>query len=184
MGLYNMLFGVNVLAPVLKAMLDLDEFGEWKTGRFRDIYLAEGGEKIIVFTRNGGGNRICDKYATESEVLACKECHWIYDLDTCPVRACITLKKHPLYVRDWDDDFDETYAYFEFNVPEAYKPLTRKLFKWQGEPKAIRQKFEEIIQEIEGMSREELEKDPRFKPIISALKQIAGQTDNEPLNGG
>jgi RecJ-like exonuclease len=168
------LFGVNVLTPVLKAMLDLDEFGEWKTGRFRDIFLTEGGDKIVVYTRNGGGNRTCEKCPTEEEVLACKECNWIFDQETCPVRACITLKKHPYYVRDWDDEYDETYAYFEFNVPEAYKPLTRKLYKWQGEPKTVSQRFNEIAREIEKMGREELEKDPRFKPIVAVLKDIAG----------
>jgi len=170
-GLYNVLFGENRLAPVLKAMLELDEFGEWKTGRYRDIFLDEGGKVILLYTRNGGGNRECDTFTAPEDIEKCQGCDW-WDKDTCPARACVVLKKHPCYIEDWDDDFDPTYAYFKFKVPEKYRELAEKLFKWQGTPKTISQKFDEITKEIKSKSREELEKDPRFKPLIEALKRI------------
>lgn len=134
MSLYNMLFGQNPAAPILKAALNLDgqspenfderfrelsdswgeidiyseagrnfiketqEFGYFPTGRFRDIYFEneEGKEpKIILYTRNGGGNREYYEYVFE------------------------LLSSHPLYIQDYDDDFDSTYAYIEFKAPES-----------------------------------------------------------------
>jgi hypothetical protein len=133
MSLYNMLFGQNPASPILIASLNLDnqapegweekyqeicdswgepdihsekgqalmkeckELGYYPTGRFRDIYFEyeEGKEpKIVLYTRNGGGNR--DWY------------QYVFEL----------LSNHPLYIQDYDDDFDSTYAYIEFKAPE------------------------------------------------------------------
>ena len=132
MSLYNMLFGQNPAAGILTSALSLDtnkpedwdslfeaasdKWGEfdpysekgselikksieakyYPTGRFRDIFYQheEGSDpKIVLYTRNGGGNR--DYY------------QWVFDL----------LSKHPLYIQDYDDDFDCTYAYIEFKAP-------------------------------------------------------------------
>jgi hypothetical protein len=134
MSLYNMLFGQNPATPILMAALNLDneapvnwdqrfnelsddwgeldlyseggqalmkeakEMGYYPTGRFRDIYFEheEGSEpKIILYTRNGGGNREYYQY--------------VFDL----------LENHPLHICDYDDDFDSTYAYIEFQAPES-----------------------------------------------------------------
>lgn len=134
MSLYNMLFGQNPASPILMAALNLDnqapenweerfnelsdswgeldlyseggqtlmkeakEIGYYPTGRFRDIYFEneEGKEpKIILYTRNGGGNREYYQY--------------VFDL----------LENHPLHICDYDDEFDSTYAYIEFQAPES-----------------------------------------------------------------
>lgn len=50
-----MLFGVNAAAPMLLAVLDLDE---GKVGRFRNAFVTSEKE-IAIYTRNGGGNREC-----------------------------------------------------------------------------------------------------------------------------
>lgn len=130
MSLYNMLFGINPASSLLKQALDLDNqspenfnermeefYDDWSydwdstkaqallkeaidakyypTGRFRDIYFENEDEpKIILYTRNGGGNR--DSY------------QYVFEL----------LSQHPLYIRDYDDDFDTTYAYIEFKAPQ------------------------------------------------------------------
>ena len=112
MGMYNLLFGENSKANELKALLGLDqvkieipdepderfvnqcvEDKIWPTGRYRDIYVADG--KIILYTRNGGGNR--DDY------------WWVFEI----------LKQHPNYIADYDDDFDNTYASIEFSIPST-----------------------------------------------------------------
>lgn len=98
--MYNMLFGTNELALELLNILNLktEDFG-----RFRDCYLSEDRTKIIVFTRCGGGNREDYDYVFEE------------------------IKEHPLYIRDYDDSFDCTYASIEFNMPkeklEHYKNI-------------------------------------------------------------
>lgn len=127
-----MLFGQNPASPILMAALNLDnqapenwnerfekisdswgepdldsiegqalmkeakDLGYFPIGRFRDIYFEnEGTPKIILYTRNGGGNREYYQY--------------VFDL----------LENHPLYITDYDDDFDSTYAYIEFKAPES-----------------------------------------------------------------
>jgi len=95
MSLYNLMNGVNNFTPALLAILGLSEDD---IPRFRDISLIDEGTKIELFTRQGGGNRETDYIAEANEKLT----------------------KHPNYLRDYDDDFDCTYAYFEFSVPEEY----------------------------------------------------------------
>jgi len=155
-------------------MLELDKFGEWKTGRYRDIFLDDEGKTIVLFTRNGGGNRECEYFTDPEEIEKCEGCDW-WNKDTCPARACVVLKKHPYYIEDWDDDFDCTYAYFKFRVPEQHRELSEKLYKLQGAPGSVSEKFEGILKEIKSMSREELERDPRFQPIVAILKHITGE---------
>lgn len=63
-------------------------------GRFRDCFLNEK-LQIVVYTRNGGGNREAYESVTNE------------------------LRGHPQYVEDFDDDFDCTFAYYVFNVPTS-----------------------------------------------------------------
>lgn len=86
-----MVFGVNQNYKIFLAMLGL------KTedcGRFRDCYSQD--NKIIIYTRNGGGNR--EDYQKTINKLA----------------------KHKNYLKDYDDNFDCTYCYIEFSIPKEY----------------------------------------------------------------
>lgn len=64
--------------------------------RFRDCFLSDDNERIVIFTRVGGGNRNCGFGEEE-------------------------LYKDFNFVKTYDDDFDSTYGYYEFNVPEKWK---------------------------------------------------------------
>ncbi len=90
MSLYNMLFGVNQLAPVLLAALGLSRD---QVPRFRDCYVDGEKKQIVIHTRTGGGNR--EDYQDENDELCA----------------------HPQYLHDEDDDFDSTYADFYFSFP-------------------------------------------------------------------
>lgn len=138
MSLYNLLFGTNPVAPLLLKVLDLKEED---VGRFRDAYLEK--RKIVIFTRNGGGNRE----------------HWDFTYEDyeegpdCPCPGCaIThkLPEHSNYVRDYDDDFDSTYAYIEFSIPDKYKELFAALQATQKEPvpTKVGEKFLRLIEEL------------------------------------
>jgi hypothetical protein len=70
--------------------------------RFRDCFLTDDFKHILIFTRVGGNNRNCGFGEEE-------------------------LYKDPNFVRTYDDDFDNTYGYYEFSVPE----------KWQADFDAI-----------------------------------------------
>lgn len=121
MSLYNMLLGANQLSPVLLEILDMGPNGEYSNGRFRDIELVEDGAQIMLYTRDGGGNR-----------------------DFAP-----DWSKHPNYLYDEDDDFDCTYCYIYFSVPEEYKELCAFLASESTEPpQTVSEKFEELISRL------------------------------------
>ncbi len=167
MGLYNVLHGVNASSEELLSMLDLGT--KYPIGRFRDIWVSEDGEKIILFTRNGGGNREC--YANERCGTNDPDC--FYDSPIyCPVIANRELKKHPNYLKDYDDDYDCTYAYFEFSVPDSFKERVKEIARQQGRPKTLKEKSDEVIEEMQTMPKEKFEKDPRFKPLVDVLKKV------------
>lgn len=138
MSLYNQLLGVNPLAGPLMSLLKL---GTSDVGRFRDCYprRTDNGEiRIVIFTRNGGGNR--------DDHLAVFE----------------RLRAHPQYLRDWDDDFDSTYASIEFLVPVQFAEMVRRM-----------------VLIVETNAPETLEPPMvRFKALIDKLKASDGQSDD------
>lgn len=93
MSLYNRLFGENKDATALLGMINCtrDDFM-----RYRDVHLNKAGTIITVTARIGGNNR--KKYG--------------YILNN--------IRKNIHYKRDFDDNFDNTYAYIQFSVPEEY----------------------------------------------------------------
>lgn len=143
MSLYNLLFGVNQDADELLKMLNLteDDFG-----RFRDAYLNENGTNIIVYTRCGGGNR--DYYEG----------------------VFLKMEKHPEYVTDYDDNYDCTYAYFVFNVPEKFKKQA-KLMSDKTKPKSIHEKFQEAVDDMDKKG-EDSEYAKKIKPTIDKIKEV------------
>lgn len=93
MSLYNRLFGENPDATALLGMLSLTRKD---FERYRDVYLNKGGTRIIVVARIGGTQKKYYKHVFK------------------------TIKKHPNYIKNYDDEFDQTYTYFEFSIPEKY----------------------------------------------------------------
>ena len=103
-GLYNLLCGVNPATFLILPMLDKHP-DEYP--RFRDCFVNEENQ-IVVYTRVGGGNRNCGFNEEE-------------------------LYKDPNFVNTYDDDFDNTYGYYVFNVPEKWKSDFDKIMK-EGKP--------------------------------------------------
>lgn len=93
MSLYNMMFGFNPACILLMPMLGRRE-NEYP--RFRDCYLSDDKEHIVIYTRVGGNNRDCG-FGEDA----------LYD--------------DPNFYRTYDDDYDNTYASYEFNVPEKWR---------------------------------------------------------------
>lgn len=150
-------------------MLGLDLPNGAKLGRFRDAWVNEDGTKIIVFTRNGGGNREC------WELDGCKGDQ--HDPD-CMVTVINGLRKHPNYAMDYDDDFDSTYAYFEFTVPEKFKDFVKALATGEKE-KSLLEKTNEVLEEMKKMTPEQLKQDARFKPLAEVLQKIIAVKEKE-----
>ena len=92
MSLYNMVNGYNPSVFLILPMLGKQR-GEYP--RFRDCFINDDGN-ILVYTRVGGGNRECG-YGEEK----------LYD--------------NPNFIKTYDDEYDTTYGYYEFSVPEKWK---------------------------------------------------------------
>jgi hypothetical protein len=116
MSMYGMVFGGE--NPTARALLKILEITN--VGRFRDGWVERGedGEPVIaIYTRNGGGNRdcFCDDYEPDSHPRG----------GVCLAYVIAQLGKHPLYLRDADDKFDQTYATFYFRCPEGFEDILR-----------------------------------------------------------
>lgn len=146
MSLYNILFGINEEMPVLLGMIGVNtEYFE----RFRDVDLINGANTIRVMTRLGGGNRPDYKSTWKK------------------------IRKHELYVKDYDDDFDETYAYIEYKIPEKYQETAKKMFK--GEPMSFKERFEK---ELEDMNKPETEASRRAEEIAKKITDAIDSGEN------
>jgi len=120
----------------------------WPTGRFRDIYLSNDGKKIVLFTRNGGGNRSSYNYVFE------------------------ILKRHPNYVTDYDDDFDSTYASIEFSVPQKFieNGFVEMLMAYgAGQPETPMLRFKKLIERIGSGKADD---DPDVKRALDVTAKL------------
>lgn len=126
MSLYNTLFGVNSLTPILLQIAGIDMS---EIARFRDCYIKEG--DVIIYTRTGGGNREC--YSSNDEHSDCY--HTFND----------KLTEKPNFVTDYDDDFDSTYAYFVFAPLAQYKDLAISL---ESNEPGVGEKFSDLIEKM------------------------------------
>ena len=93
MSLYNMINGVNPSTFYFLPMLGKhpDEYP-----RFRDCFIGEDENSIVILTRVGGNNRNCGFGEEE-------------------------LYNHPNFIKTYDDDFDDTYGYYVFSIPDEWK---------------------------------------------------------------
>lgn len=144
MSLYNLMHGENANADALLEMLNLTKAD---TGRFRDIFLNGDGTVIRLLTRNGGGNR--EEYQGVMDALAA----------------------NANYVRDYDDEYDRTYAYVEFNVPTAYRGVCASLADGRKDT-TLKEKTDAVIHEMKSMTEEQMESDPRFSHFVKVMKAI------------
>lgn len=151
MSLYNTLHGQNKDTDLLLGTLDLSD-----VARFRDIYLNADGTKIILYTRTGGENR--KAYSGFFE----------------------TIRKHPCYIGDYDDDFDKTYAYIEFKIPKRYQEVCKTLATGE-EPETIHEKFEKTLNELKSMSAVEVVLDKRFKPMMEMFNKLSDPNNTQTI---
>lgn len=93
MSLYNMVNGFNPACVLFMPMLGRTQH---EYPRFRDCFISDDKEHIVIYTRVGGGNRDCG-YGEEE------------------------LYKDPNFVKTYDDEYDSTYGYYEFRVPDEWK---------------------------------------------------------------
>lgn len=116
MSLYNMINGFNPACVFIMPMLGRKQ-DEYP--RFRDCFVEDG--KIAIYTRVGGNNRGCG-YGEEE------------------------LYKDPNFVSSYDDEFDNTYATYLFNVPEKWKDDFDKILNSDWEH--VSEKYKKYLAEF------------------------------------
>lgn len=208
MSLYNVIFGTDPLAPLLTGLIQEVEPVDF--GRFRDAYLVnEGGEAMIaIYTRNGGGNRdhwardihympgeepscIWDESAGESGMWAinpyCDQEHEpvLKEGPDCDCTGCtITyrLPKHPLYVRDYDDGFDRTYATILFRLPADLDEEIKKALALATTPESQRPEgaWKDLIAGLEKERPEDIQGEGRGHAAARALLRFFQERKPQP----
>ena len=143
MSLYNQLFGENENATALLGMIEITR-NDFQ--RYRDVWLNKDATIITVLTRIGGGNR--------------KEYKKVYE----------NIRQNKFYVKDFDDNFDETYAYIKFRVPEKYKYTCEKIAP-KEEHLSIKEMFDKEIAESKNPNS------PAFKRMEEIAQKIIDQID-------
>lgn len=134
MSLYNLVCGNNPLYTLLHAILST-EAALPDIPRYRDTFTRLYGDalRIVIHTRTGGGNR--EGYAEENAALA----------------------QHPLYLGDSDDEFDSTFADFEFAVPPQWSSRVKRLHELLSSHSkfcAPREKFARALDNMNGTASE------------------------------
>lgn len=149
-NMYNQMHGENKDAVALLGMIGCTRE---MFCRYRDTYICDNGNNIIVYTRLGGSNR--PDYKETIEII----------------------RTNPNYLEDYDDDFDETYAYFKFKVPENYLDTTKKMYK--GEPETIKQKFDRELEDMNKPGTEAYERAQRMAKFFeNAINNDDGSNGN------
>lgn len=129
MSLYDIAVGTHPAMGVLLAALGATDEGKISLiPRLRDVYLYP--EEIRILTRTGGGNR--DEYAVDND--------WLRSFDN--------------FLRDWDDEYDSTYAWWAYSWPDAWRPQLQHMLETIQEeapelmPESLRAPFEAAIGRI------------------------------------
>lgn len=115
MSLYNLIFGFSAACFCLLPMLGRKEE---EYPRFRDCFLGDNKDTIVIYTRVGGDNRESG-YGEEK------------------------LYKDPNFLKTWDDDLDSTYGYYEFKIPEKWRSDFDKIVA--GEGKSVSEEYKAIL---------------------------------------
>ena len=117
MSMYNMMNGFNPACVFIMPMLGRKQH-EWP--RFRDCWVTEE-NNIAIYTRVGGGNRNCGFGEEE-------------------------LYEDPNFITTYDDEDDNTYATYEFKVPEKWKADFDLILN--GDIKKISEEYKTYLKEF------------------------------------
>jgi hypothetical protein len=162
-GLYTALHGENKFADEIMDMIYVPKD---ILLRYRDVYVF--GNEAIVYTRNGGNNRMSVGIKVIME----------------------SMKSHPNYVRDYDDSFDNTYAYIVYKIPEQFRARAKEIEEQQGEVLTVAEKFKRL-EEPGVMEKMMAEKHPGMMEVVnmltiatgSEMPQVRYQSDNFNMVG-
>ena len=142
--MYEMVCDINPDAGRVLNLIGLDPTFLIEECRLRDVYLSKDKTKVVIFTRIGGGNR-------ESYSASIKR-----------------LKNFKGYIRNYDDDFDNTYASFEYQIP-ANKLTEVVAFLSSSDTTTGGEKLKQSLERLEKDPDEFIKEHPRFKVMMDDI---------------
>jgi hypothetical protein len=154
MSLYNAMCGNNPLFGVFARILETQ--GRLaQIPRFRDMYsrVKDGKPQIVIYSRTGGGNR--GDYLVQNGELT----------------------HHALYIEDFDDDFDSTFAHFVFKVPDKFEEPFLKLHNiWCQFHKGQtpKQKFDRAMRDMKSPDPNDTANNPTEEMVEQLQEAING----------
>lgn len=148
--MYNTLFGANNMIKVCLELAGIEDLS--RVERLRDaIVINEGDEYYIeVLTRTGGANR--ESYPNTY------------------------LKGNKQYIKDFDDDYDNTYAHYVFKSDEDSHDLARYVFENQSRKSLdLRTMFENELKQMEIPGTDAYK---RAKQMARGIQRLAEKSDS------
>ena len=142
--MYEMICTINPDAGRVLNLIGLDPTFLIEECRLRDVYLSKDRTKVVIFTRIGGGNR---SYHTS---------------------AITKLRNFKGYIRDYDDDFDNTYASFEYQIP-SNKLIEVVAFLSSSDTTTGGEKIKQSLEKLEKDPDKFIKEHPRFKVMMDDI---------------
>ena len=139
--MYEMVCTINPDAGKVLDLIEIDPTFLIEECRLRDVYLSKDKTKVVIFTRIGGGNR------------------------SYHAPAITKLRNFKGYVTDYDDDFDNTYAYFEYQIPQEKLPMV-VAFLASSDTTTGGEKIKASLKQLEENPDKFLKEHPAFKMFM------------------
>lgn len=142
--MYEMTCNINPDARMVLDLIGIDPEFLLEEARLRDVYLSKDRTRVVIFTRIGGGNR---SYHSP---------------------AITKLRNFKGYVTDYDDEFDNTYASFEYKIPQEKLPIV-VAFLANSDTTTGGEKLKAGLKQLEENPEEYLKEHPAFKALMDNL---------------
>jgi hypothetical protein len=155
---YNILLGYHPKAQQLMAALDI---APSFIRRFRDCFpqrRPDGVLELHVLTRIGGGNRV------QHEDVS------------------VALRRHPLYLDDYDEPYDTTYATFIFACPSAIAENLQR--ESEADPSMVPKPWLVRLHEFDELSGAQPDH-PEVRRVLEAMQPLLGaiNSSSERVHG-
>lgn len=139
--MYEMTCNINPDARMVLDLIGIDPEFLLEEARLRDVYLSKDRTRVVIFTRIGGGNR------------------------SYHAPAITKLRNFKGYVTDYDDDFDNTYASFEYKIPQEKLPMV-VAFLASSDTTTGGEKLKASLKQLEENPDKFLDEHPAFKAFM------------------
>ena len=166
MSMYNMIHGYDPTSGLVLSILGVTPE---QIPRYRDSYID--GERLVIYTRTGGGNR--DYYENLESCSSNYPDYFVEGEDHPSGPWNDDLRDIPGFLYDSDDDYDCTYASFYYEIPDNFLYLKDKLMS-MARNETQEERWEAAIDRIKNASQYDplvLRMTEAFAPLFESLEK-------------